>query len=339
MFDVIMPVSTKHNDIALLSITSLMQYVMPHNIYVITSKDNFHFFERLQKNYPIITLDENYLISTVNLQSIEEYIENKGQDRQRAGWYLQQFLKMAACFLPDISDYYLIWDADTIMLKYIRFLNDKNQILIKPSSEYHYPYFDTYSKITGKTRSVNFSFISEHFFINKNYMKELITAIEEHTSTEQNWVWKIMNAVDKKYLSGSGFSEYETYGNFVETVHPGTFALRPLKTTRYASKKFGPVPSKYDLYRLSLSCSYASFENWNNDGKLVRILIEKLLSALIYYANPGLYLNKESCVVVNSRTLPAHIYTDTAQRYKVWEADKLVYKEIGETIGRLDSNT
>jgi hypothetical protein len=293
MFDVIMPVSAKHNDIASLSITSLMQHIMPHHIYVITSKNNFHFFEKLQENYPIITLDENYLIPSVNLQSIEEYIENEGQDRRRAGWYFQQFLKMSACFLPDISDYYLIWDADTVMLNHIRFLNDKDQILIKPSSEYHPPYFDTYSRIIGKTRSVNFSFISEHFFINKNYMKELITAIEEHTPIERNWVWKIMNAVDKKYLSGSGFSEYETYGNFVNTVHPGTFALRPLRTIRYATRKFGPIPNKYDLYRLSLAYSYASFENWDT-GKPLRRGSEKLLSILIYYASPSRYFKRST---------------------------------------------
>jgi Family of unknown function (DUF6492) len=287
VFDVIMPVSSKHNDIVCLAINSLIQYVKPRHIYVITFKNNFNFFEKLQENYSIITLDENYLIPTVSLQSIEEFIESKGQDRRRAGWYLQQFLKMSACFLPDISDYYLIWDADTIMLNPMRFLNDRNQVLIKPSSEYHRPYFDTYCKIIGKPRSVNFSFISEHFFINKYYMIELIAAIEEHATMEQSWVWKIMTAIDTNQLSGSGFSEYETYGNFVDMVHPGTFALRPLKTIREGARQFGPVPNKYDLYRLSLTYSYASFETWNA-GKPLRVWSEKLLSVFIYYLSKKL---------------------------------------------------
>jgi Family of unknown function (DUF6492) len=268
-----------------------MRNVTPRRIYVMTAKDNFPLFEKLQKNYPVIPLDENDIIPDVHLQSIAEFIENAGQNRVRAGWYFQQFLKMSACFLPGISDYYLIWDADTIMLKPISFLNEKNQVLINPSSEYHLPYFDTYYKIIGKTRSVNFSFINEHFFVNNNYMKELITAIEEHATMGRNWVWKIMTAIDKKYLSGSGFSEYETYGNFVNTVHPGSFALRPLKTIRYTSRKFGPIPNKYDLYRLSLAYSYASFENWDT-GNLFRIWIEKILSALIYYTYPRRYLHR-----------------------------------------------
>lgn len=291
MFDVIMPVTNQHNNIAHLSIISLIRNVTPRRIYIMTAKDNFLFFEKLQKNYPVVPLDENGVIPDVHLQSIAEFIDNAGQNRARAGWYFQQFLKMSACFLPDISDYYLIWDADTIMLNPIQFLNDKNQTLIKPSSEYHQPYFDTYYKLLGKTRSVNFSFISEHFFINSTYMKELILAIEEHTTTELHWVWKIMTAIDTKQLSMSGFSEYETYGNFVNTVHPETFALRPLKTIRYGARKFGPIPNKYDLSRLSSVYSYASFENWDT-GKPIRILIEKLLSVLIYYASPSRYFKR-----------------------------------------------
>lgn len=289
MFDAIMPVTHQHNHIASLSIISLVRNVKPRHIYVITPKDNFPFFERLQNNCPIMMLDENDVIPEVNLQSIAEFIANAGQNPARAGWYFQQFLKMSTCFLPDITDHYLIWDADTIMLKPIQFLNEKNQTLIKPSSEYHQPYFETYEKLLGKTRNVDFSFISEHFFIKSAYMKELIQAIEEHASSKRHWVWNIMNAVQPEHLSGAGFSEYETYGNFVNTVHPETFVLRPLKTIRYGARKFGPIPNRYDLYRLSLSHSYASFESWDTQGHPLKIWSEKLLSALIYYTNPWRY--------------------------------------------------
>ncbi len=289
MFDAIMPVTHQHNNIAHVSIVSLMRNVTPRHIYVITQKENFPFFERLQASYPVVTVDENGLIPEVNLPSIARYIENTGQNPARAGWYFQQFLKMSACFLPNITDHYLIWDADTIMLQPIQFLNEKHQILIKPSSEYHQPYFETYEKLLGKTRNVDFSFISEHFFIKSAYMKELIAAIEEHSSLKSHWVWNIMNAVQPEHLSGAGFSEYETYGNFVNTIHPETFVLRPLKTIRYGARRFGPIPNRYDLYRLSLSYSYASFESWDTEGRPLKIWAEKLLSAFIYYANPGRY--------------------------------------------------
>ena len=289
MFDVIMPVTHHHNHIARLSIVSLVRHVAPRRIYVITPKNNFPFFENLQDKYPLAALDEDCLIPGVNLKSIANLIENAGQNSARAGWYFQQFLKMSACFLPDISDYYLIWDADTIMLNPIQFLNDKNQILIKPSSEYRQPYFDTYSKLVGQTRSVDFSFISEHFFVKSQYMRELIAAIENNPPTRRQWVWQIMSAIEPTHLSGAGFSEYETYGNFVNALYPETFALRPLKTIRYGTRRFGPIPNPYDLYRLSLSYAYASFESWDT-GKPFRVWTEKLLSFLIYYAHPKRYL-------------------------------------------------
>ncbi len=289
MFDVVMPVISAHNNIAGLSIQSLVRHVTPRHIYVITPENNFSFFENLPKNCPVVLLNEDDLIPGVNLKSIADFIEHAGEKRARAGWYFQQFLKMSACFLQEIGDYYLIWDADTVMLRPIKFLNDQKKVLIKPSSEYHSPYFDTYRKLLEKARSVDFSFISEHFFIKSDYMRELIANIEESSSTNEHWVWNIMNAVETKHLSGAGFSEYETYGNFVNTVHPGTFAIRPLKTIRYGARKFGPIPNRYDLYRLSLSYSYASFESWDA-GKTLKIRVEKFLSALMYYFNPARYL-------------------------------------------------
>jgi len=289
MHDVIMPVTSRHNPIAALSIATLARHINPRHIYVMTSGDNASFFEKLQKHYPVIVLDENHVIPGINLQTIGDYIQKAQQDRNRAGWYFQQFLKMSSCFLPDISDYYLIWDADTIMLNPIEFLNDQNQVLIKPSLEYNKPYFDTYEKLLGRTRSVDFSFISEHCFIKSDYMKELISEIEQHSTVKRHWVWTIMNAMETKHLSHAGFSEYETYGNYVNTVHPEAIALRPLKTIRYAARRFGLVPNRYDIYRLSLSYAYASFESWDT-GKAPMIWTEKLLSALIYYTHPGRYL-------------------------------------------------
>mgnify|MGYP001767213401 CR=1 FL=1 len=290
MFDVIMPVVSQHNRIASLSIASLMRQIRPNHVYVITSKNNFDFFNVLKNDSPVITLDENELIPGINLQSLGDFIERAGQKRSRAGWYLQQFLKMSACRLPGISDHYLIWDADTVMLRPIQFLNEKNQALIKPSTEYHQPYFDTYFKLLGKTRSVDFSFISEHFLIKSRYMQELLDAIADHTTSQSHWVWKVMASIDPQHLSGAGFSEFETYGNFVNTVHPGAFALRPLKTIRYGARKFGPIPNRYDLYRLSLSCAYASFESWDTEGRRFRIWAEKFLSVLVYYTHPGRHL-------------------------------------------------
>jgi len=281
MFDVIMPVTSQHNNIACLSIISLARHVAPHHIYVITPRENFPFFKSMQDDLRVTLLDENCLIPEIDLRSIGDFIEKAGEKRSRAGWYFQQFLKMAACFLPDMSEHYLVWDADTVMLKPIQFINDQNQVLVKPSSEYHQPYFDTYQRIFGKTRSVDYSFISEHFMIKTQYMNELIAAIESRTNSKRHWVWEIMEAVETKHLSGAGFSEYETYGNFVHTVHPGALAVRPLPTIRYGARKFGLIPNQYDLYRLSRSCAYASFESWDA-GNPLRRRIEKSLSFFIY---------------------------------------------------------
>ena len=43
--------------------------------------------------------------------------------RQLAGWYLQQFAKLgAASVIRDLTDYYVLWDLDMILLKPVQII-------------------------------------------------------------------------------------------------------------------------------------------------------------------------------------------------------------------------
>ena len=142
-------------------------------------------------------------------------------------------------------------------------------------------YFETYNNILGKQRVVGFSFIAEHFMVKKDFMKEVIAAIDSYAPSSQMWVWKIMSGINEKHLSHSGFSEYETYGNFVMSTHPEAIESRSLNSLRRAAIQYGHSPNKYDLHRLSLMYSYASFEA-HHRGKVIKIALNKLISFFTY---------------------------------------------------------
>ena len=282
-FDAVLPVATRNNKIAEQAIRSLALYSNAKTFYLITESNNFLRFEELRADgFPIILLDEDTLIPTVNLQSIKYFLEKKGANPERAGWYFQQFLKMAVCDLPDISEHYLIWDSDTIMLQPIQFFSPEGTVFIKSKLETHDPYFETYRNILKRGPQVDFSFIAEHFMVKKEFMKELITTISNQPPSNQLWVWKIMNAIDQAHLSHSGFSEYETYGNFVSLHYPESITCRPLHSWRFGSMNFGLSPNKYDLFSLSLRYSYVSFETWTY-GKSHRIVAQKLYAFLVFW--------------------------------------------------------
>src|ERR1700679_2147205 len=61
---------------------------------------------------------------------------------KNAGWYFQQFLKLQFAFVEPADDFYLIWDADTIPLRPMRFFDSSGRMLLTKAMEYHTPYFE-----------------------------------------------------------------------------------------------------------------------------------------------------------------------------------------------------
>ena len=282
-YDAVLPVAMRNNKIAEQAIRSLALFSEAKTFYLITERNNFRRFEELRaEGFPIILLDQDTLIPTVDLQSIKHFLAKKGANPERAGWYFQQFLKMAVCDLSAISEHYLIWDSDTIMLQPIQFFSPEGTVFIKSRLETHDPYIETYRNLLKRGPQVDFSFIAEHFMVKRAFMKELISAITNQPPSNHLWVWKIMNAIDQAHLSHAGFSEFETYGNFVSSHYPESITCRPLPSWRFGSTDFGLSPNKYDLFSLSRRYSYVSFEFWTY-GKFHRIVTQKLYAFLMFW--------------------------------------------------------
>jgi hypothetical protein len=80
-----------------------------------------------------------------------------------------------------------------------------------------------------------------------------------------------------------GFSEFETYGNYVETYHQGAYIFRNHANQRMGSSFFGFSPTEDTLQWLACYYDTVSFETWSRPcssrvSKLVRL---KLLKASI----------------------------------------------------------
>lgn len=176
-----------------------------------------------------------------------------------AGWYYQQFIKLQFAFLEQENDHYLIWDADTVPLRPMRFFDEQGRMLLTRAEESHQPYFETYRRLFGSEANREFSFIAQHMLVRKSFAREMLAAVEQNVQGAENWAWKIMRS-----LSGSGnnlFSEYETYGHYVKNRHPDSvkFVERPWYRVR-ARRQGNSAPSKDDLDNLAGKYDYAAFE-------------------------------------------------------------------------------
>lgn len=95
-------------------------------------------------------------------------------------------------------------------------------------------------------RQVDFSFISEYMIMDKSIVNEMIHKIEQRN--ECYWIEAILKCINELDRFGSGFSEYETYGNYIFKNHQDLCGTLRLKTIRRGKDVFGgKVPSKREL--------------------------------------------------------------------------------------------
>jgi hypothetical protein len=283
IYDVLMCIGKKHIDIAIKSICSLWLFSGARKIFVVSSAQVLEkIAKKIGKDYYIVFLDEDYLIDGTDIKSMQEKFKQRIGSEARACWYFQQFLKMCVSNNPEIADYYLIWDSDTILLEPIDFFNSEKRVLINPRTEYHKPYFHVIKRILGIERQVSFSFVSEHLMVKKEYMKLLIKNLVINTPPNVSWIEHVINSIDDKDLGKSGFSEYETYGNFVALKFKDSFLCRKAKSTRHGTMLFGSRPDKYAIFSLMLSgYAFATFESWQTPSKL-KVLIGKSIAKATY---------------------------------------------------------
>jgi hypothetical protein len=273
--DILLAVAAKDNGIACRAIRQLKIFMPSSRIYVVTSRDNMALYQGMASSLRV--LDEDCLIAGVTAEQLRNYFLERGVSVARVGWYYQQFLKMGFSCYPDCAEYYLIWDADTIMLRNIEYFTDENAVYFSRHDEYHHPYFNTIKGILGLQRQVDFSFIGENMMTSSAFMKVLITEIANGSRQSSAWLWNILDAVGDADLEASGFSEYETYGNFVYHRYPESMVFRPAANLREGIRYYGGQPSARILKLLSQKYDYVTFES-NISPKVARVMFYTMLS-------------------------------------------------------------
>jgi len=271
--EVLLVFAPKDNAIAGRAVQHLRQHLQVKDVSAITRRDNFAFVNRTFP-HSAKCLDEDQVIPGVSYESLKDYFSNRGVAQRRVGWYYQQFLKMAYS-LHTQQSHYLIWDADTLLLRPMNFLSKDGKTLFSKHERIWDPYFVTMYRLLGLDRQVDFSFIGEHMMVETAVMRELLSAF----GSKHNWVWTILDAVSDRELERSGFSEYETYGNFMSHHYPEKVQYRTVPHFRDGARYFGHHPTQWDLQRLAKKYHYVTFES-SRRGKWRRVALQRMISAL-----------------------------------------------------------
>lgn len=205
--------------------------------------------------------DEREVDIGLDRTEIERFLASRGADPRRAGWYLQQFLKLAAAAEPGPS-WRLLWDGDTLPLRPLRLLSDESppRPLLAPRGGHHPPYLRTIERLLGAGSLAPHSFVHEHLLLRHDLVVALLDAIRARAASGVPWPAHVLDSIDPRDLRRSNVSEFETYGTFVHRRDRSHFAVRPLRSTRDAMIVLGPTPATAGLQGLSRRFDLATFE-------------------------------------------------------------------------------
>ena len=229
-----------------LAVEGLRQFGNVSSISVATSGKHFRKFRDFLGS-DIVLVEEDSLVPGMRIAELRE-LPQPGIAKA-AGWHFQQLVKFAFGLTGDPDSDYLIWDADTVLLRPIDWYDAQGRTWFTMADEHHVPYFESYRRLLGHDPRREFSFISQHIMVNRASWGDAFRHREKR-ARRGKLAWKIMRG-----LQLGSFSEYEFYGHYVKNMHPERAAYRRLSWTRDGAlmsyrpkpKHFRALAEKYDF--------------------------------------------------------------------------------------------
>ena len=176
--------------------------------------------------------------------------------------------------------YYLIYDIYNIPIKQIKIF-EKNNPYFDMKIGHNVLYFETMNRLIPGLKFSKRCYVTEHMLIKTALMKNLLDTIEINYKLPGNFFWeKILMAIDFKDMNTTGFSEYETYGCYVDTKYPNIYLHREWHSKRDAKLYFGSSDNLKEEYLNWLSVYYSAltFERYHKFNKeYFEIIKEKRL--------------------------------------------------------------
>lgn len=203
--DVIIPLVEKDLHILPLCLEGIRKNVLHtiDSIYIVAPKSKK--IKTFCDDNQLIYINENQVLG-YGAQDVN-FITDDGTNR--SGWIFQQLLKLSASIGK--NPYYLVIDADHILLKPHVFITQKEKYVFYQSLECHLPYYYNIQSILGYFPSTFLSYVTHKMIFNRKDVIEMQKRIEERHSGK--WDTIIINSLDKN--EKSPFSEYELFGSYI----------------------------------------------------------------------------------------------------------------------------
>jgi hypothetical protein len=233
--DVVIPAIEKNLPTLLQCIQGIRNCVTHRitNIYIVAPQNEL--FLQWCEQQGVILVDEVSVLG-YTAESID-FITAGG--RNRSGWIFQQLLKLSGNI--GTERYFLVCDADHILVKPHCFVTGTEQFIFYQSKEYHWPYYVATEKLTGRQKTSCLSYVGHKMIFDKEMLDKLKHRIEERH--REPWDKAICKILDRNAISP--FSEYELYGHFVPS---GKKIERPWQNKNLPNREIVSYPDLCAMY-------------------------------------------------------------------------------------------
>jgi hypothetical protein len=278
--EIISVCTVKDIDVWTVASKHIVQFIQAERYTVIVPDDELALFSSVTFA-PYQVKPESHFIGNAKDRIIKKLDKN---NQHRVGWYLQQFVKIAAVLQNDASSTVLIWDADTVPLKPLEFTDAQGRLIYYQDEEYRRSYFDFIELALGLKRTQAFSFIAQSFTTKVSWVRELFDTLEN--STQMPWIDGILFHLNP--AEPAGFSEFETLGTWVWHHHRDEIVITDRPWYRNGLSLVGnPMDLSQATWKgLAKSYDFISFEVWDKKAGLrnaVKIILRKIRFACIGY--------------------------------------------------------
>ena len=142
---------------------------------------------------------------------------------QRAGWVLQQYLKINYV-KNNGPEGVLVLDSDTIILHPTQFLDKFGNQLLMPSAEYHNPYYVLLHQLgIIPTEIPAFTFVTHHMLMQPTVLKDILKMAT--VDTVENLFRKTCDLIDHSEQSSQSL-DYELYAQGLLQIAPEKVQIR-----------------------------------------------------------------------------------------------------------------
>jgi hypothetical protein len=140
--------------------------------------------------------------------------------KYRPTWTYQQLLKL----LQNVTqDWFLSIDADTLITRQINpIANGNAKFYINQNDQEYEPYFNFCKKLKV-SKVKEHTFISEIMMFNRSFIKEMFSKADLKTNND------ILNFIYDTVEDSCHLSEFELYGNFIESTYPNEYETKDIK--------------------------------------------------------------------------------------------------------------